>query len=376
MNETNKAERLLYLDSARGLAALSVLTWHFLLSVYGLDITGRHFTTPARLFWYGEADVIFFFIHSGFILAYTVTRRSPDLSIKSYVAYLLERIFRIYPLFLFILLLSAVLFWLLPTYSYVSSNDFNSHFWLSNVNYVDVLNQAILVKRIPESVNYRLIPQDWTLTVELLGGAAIPIMAYAGRKHLLIFVAILGVLKWTNWLSTYILEFGVGVLLFLYLEKFKVFWNKLPLFSSILIGLLALVAYSGCFLFPSLFTNGVTLVNTRIDRLIVVAGCILTFMILLSSNRLQRLLEYAPLVYIGKICFSIYLLHQLLIFIAWRLLTESMQSLQDQSVWLVMLVYLGFVGLVLLFSHWGYQLVEKPMIKVGKFFTGRKQILM
>lgn len=352
------------------------MTWHFLLSVYGLDITGQHFNTPARLFWYGEADVIFFFIHSGFILAYTVTRRSPDLSIKSYGAYLLERIFRIYPLFLFILLLSAVLFWLLPTYSYVSSNDFNSHFWLSNLNYVDVLNQAILLKRIPESVNYRLIPQDWTLTFELLGGAAIPIMAYAGRKHLLIFVALLAVLKWTNWLSTYILEFGVGVLLFLYLEKIKVFWNKLALFGRILIGLLALVGYSGCFVFPSLFTNSVTLVNTRIDRLIVVAGCILTFMILLSSNRLQRLLEYAPLVYVGKICFSIYLLHQLLIFIAWRVLPEGMQSLQEQSVWLVMLVYLGFVGLVLLFSHWGYQLVEKPMIKVGKFVTGRKQILM
>jgi len=60
MTPTSNVSRLLYLDTARGLAAHSVMTWHFLLSVYGLNTPEEHFHTPFRLFWFGEADVIFF----------------------------------------------------------------------------------------------------------------------------------------------------------------------------------------------------------------------------------------------------------------------------------------------------------------------------
>jgi len=371
MNEINRAERLLYLDSARGLAALSVMTWHFLLSVYGLNIEGAHFHTPFRLFWFGEADVIFFYVHSGFILAYTVTRRNFNIGIRSYSAYLIERVFRIYPLFLFILLLSAVLYWNLPPYLSTGEYDYISRFWFSDINAKDLAGQAMLLVRLPESANLRLIPQDWTLTVELLAGASIPLLAYAGRKHLLIFVTLLVLLKWTNWLTTYILEFGTGVALFLFWEPVKKTWNRLPLVGKGGIVLAAIIGYSGCFVFPSLFTSDIELVNGRVDRLVILSGCVLIFLVLLSSARLQRLLSLSFLVYIGKICYSIYLVHQLLLFVSWRLLPEQMNQLREAPVPVVIAVYLVFFLLVLLLSHGGYQLVEKPMIRIGKRFSKR-----
>lgn len=366
MNELNRAKRLLYLDSARGLAALSVMTWHFLLSVYGLNTTKEHFHTPFRLFWFGEADVIFFYVHSGFILAYTVTHRNFTPGIRSYAGYLTERIFRIYPLFLFVLTLSAGLYQILPAYQSTGEYDYISRFWFTDLNVKDLMKQSLLVIREPASANLRLIPQDWTLTVELLAGAAIPLLVYTGRKQVLIFVALLVLLKWTNWLTTYILEFGAGVALFLFWELVKKNWKRLPFAGKAGIALAAIIGYSGCFVFPSLFTSDIELVNGRIDRLLVLTGCVFIFFVLLSSDRVQHWLSPPFLVYIGKICYSIYLIHQLLLFISWRLIPERMNQLREAPVAEVITVYLVFILLVLLLSHGGYRLVEKPIIKLGK----------
>ena len=369
MTPTSTVSRLLYLDTARGLAALSVMTWHFLLSVYGLDITGDHFNTPARVFWYGEADVIFFFIHSGFILAYTFTLRKGTIGIRNYSSYLLERVFRIYPLFLFILILSFAAVRLTPAYQSGGEYDYISRFWFTAFNGQDLLNQSLLVWRIPESANYRLIPQDWTLTVELLAGAAIPLLAYAGRKHLLLFVLLLVLLKWSTVLTTYILEFGAGVGLFLVMEKIRSVWARLHILFKFLIVAGAILGYTGLFVFPSLFTTDIELLNARLDRLVVGAGCILAFVVLLSSGKVQKMLSVGPLVYIGKICYSLYLIHQLLLFIAWRVYPEQFKSLAGQPLYIVAGVYLLFLGLVRLLSHAGYQLVEKPMIRTGKMLS-------
>jgi peptidoglycan/LPS O-acetylase OafA/YrhL len=89
--------RLLYLDSARGLAALSVMMWHFLVAFVPRD-SADLLKNPVHLLYYGEADIIFFFIHSGFILSYSYAHKL-SAAISSYLGFLIERTFRIYPLF-------------------------------------------------------------------------------------------------------------------------------------------------------------------------------------------------------------------------------------------------------------------------------------
>lgn len=272
--------------SKGGLAALSVMTWHFLLSVYGLNIAGAHFHTPFRLFWYGEADVIFFYMHSGFILAYTVTRRNFSIGIRPYSAYLIERVFRIFPLFLFILLLSAVLYWNLPAYLSTGEYDYISRFWFSDINAKYLAGQAMLLVRLSESANLWLIPQDCTLTVELLAGASILLLAYASRKHLLIFLTLQVLLNgrtgsihtfWNLEQAWHSFFFGSR----------KKTWNRLPMVGKGGIVLTAIIGYSGCFVFLSLFTSDIELVNGRVDRLVLLSGCVLIFLVLLSSTRLE-----------------------------------------------------------------------------------------
>src|SRR5436190_4796743 len=103
---SGSAQRFHYLDSVRGLSSLNLITWHFITAFIGSD--SHHLTTTSLLhiFWYGEPDVMLFFIHSGFILAYSYTGADKPLTVTSYIQFLIERIFRIYPLFIFILLVS------------------------------------------------------------------------------------------------------------------------------------------------------------------------------------------------------------------------------------------------------------------------------
>lgn len=365
MNDRQSTQRLHYLDSARGLAAISVITFHFLFAVFGSQLKSQY-STLSHFFWYGEADVIFFFIHSGFILAYSYAGKDAKLSAKYYARFLIERIFRIYPLFLVVLLLSFIAINSTAPYLYAKGDAYVGLFWNHHPVWNDFLRESLLVVRLPESANLRLIPQDWTLTIELLAGAAVPLLAFSGKRNLFLFILLLAILKAGNFLSTYIFEFGLGVLLFLIRENIVNAWLKCNMLIRILFTVVAFLLYSCFFIFPSFFAGDIIFIDSRIDRFIVAIGCMLLFVLLLSSPKVQRLLSFSFLVTIGKICYSIYLLHQLLIFIFWRQLPSFFHSLSKENPILIILVYLAYLSVVILLSKLFFKLVEQPMNKVGK----------
>lgn len=362
--------RLHHLDAARGLATISVITIHFLMAVYGLNETAWYFTSPFRFLWYGEAGILFFFVHSGFILSYAFTRHQWPFGVRSYARFLVERIFRIYPLFLAILILSFIAVNTTGPYIGTSSQDWIAKFWYSDFTVTDLLKEAILIFRYPESANLRLIPQDWTLTIELLAGAAIPLLAVAGKKNLLYFILLMAVLKITNVLTTYIFEFGLGVLIFLWWENITKLWQRISLPIKIAVAVTALVCYFGFFQYPSLYTKfNVILGSASVDRLVVDIGCVFVFIILLSSIRVQKWLSAPQIAFLGKICYSIYLTHKLLLLIFWRTFQEYFTNLHQQSTATITGVYISYLVIVVVISAACYRLIEKPMNMLGKKFA-------
>jgi peptidoglycan/LPS O-acetylase OafA/YrhL len=327
---------------------------------------GFHFTTPLRFFWYGEADVLFFFIHSGFILSYTYTQKNWPVGPRSYLRFLVERIFRIYPLFLVILLISFLAFQVTPAYQPASPDGWVQKFWYSETDFNNLLSQSMLVVRSPESANLRLIPQDWTLTVELIAGAGIPLLAFSGKRHLGFFVLLLGILKFSNILTTWIFEFGVGVFIFLVRKEISDIWKSSPAIIRYAIPVLAILTYTGFFIFPSLFTTDTLFVNSIAGRVIVDLGCFFFFIWMLNGVRIQRWLSQPWLVHIGRTCFSIYLLHKLLLLIAWRIWPGFFNALAAGSVIKTVLVYLVYLVLVCLLSILFFRMVEVPLNKFGK----------
>ncbi len=372
MNDRQLTKRLPYLDSARGLATISVMTVHFLFAVYGADVRVNYGET-SMLFLYGEANMLFFFIHSGFILSYSYAGEDRKFSLKYYIKFLIERIFRIYPLFLVILFLSFLAFLNTPSYTYTNEGrrGYVEYFWYQQMDWTDLLNQAVLFIRIPDLANLRLIPQDWTLTVELLAGAGVPLLAFAGKKNLAFFLLLLALLKANNFLTTYILEFGIGVFLFLVWKDILNIWNRFKLWAKIFFAIATLILYTCFFSFPSFFAGDVVFIDSRIDRLIVAVGCALLFILLLSSTKIQYLLSFTFLTGIGKICYSIYLLHQMLILICWRLYPSFFHSLHKNNPLIILSVYLVYFIMVILLSKVFFKLVEQPMNRLGKRITAR-----
>jgi hypothetical protein len=99
--------RLHELDSLRGIAALTVMFGHVLMSYPAFcDASGSGslswwremlLYSPLRVFWAGHEAVIFFFILSGFVLALPFF--SPR-GMPPYPLYLVKRVLRIYPPYL------------------------------------------------------------------------------------------------------------------------------------------------------------------------------------------------------------------------------------------------------------------------------------
>jgi len=89
-----------FLTSLRGLAAILVVLYH---ASYNVDWPEGHLLK--LVFSQGFLAVDFFFVLSGFIIAYTYSDRFSEFTWSNYRVFLWKRFARIYPLHLFVMLL-------------------------------------------------------------------------------------------------------------------------------------------------------------------------------------------------------------------------------------------------------------------------------
>ena len=86
-------ERIQYLDSSRGIATGCILFPILYLSFSISEFFPLLLIHPLHLIWDGSAAVMYFFIHSGFILCYRLEQRNFNLTLRSYLAFVGRRIF-------------------------------------------------------------------------------------------------------------------------------------------------------------------------------------------------------------------------------------------------------------------------------------------
>jgi peptidoglycan/LPS O-acetylase OafA/YrhL len=375
---TSQTKRLSYLDTARGLAAVSVVVWHYFTALSGYDRSAVVNSSPLHFFWYGEADVIFFFIHSGFILTYSYANAETRVTVGKYVKYLIERGFRIYPLFLFILVTSWVLrnsFYPFSDGRYLSEHLLQ--YWGAKKDLGALAKEAILIVRIPDNANERLMPQDWTLTVELLVCPLVPLLALLLRKAKWVFWPLVFVMLWVFHFNTYLFEFATGVFLFFLWKDCRSVWSRIGIVPKLAAVGAAILLYSCLFHFSPIFSLENMVFSPAIDRLMVVAGCALFFMIMISSARVQRWMSQAVLVKIGRSCYSLYLIHLLLLICFADYSMQVLQGWFNAPFWLNGLILLGVYLLVtILLSFLTYRFVEKPFNLLGKKISRRMEAML
>lgn len=175
MLESNESKRIDYLDSVRGLAALSVLVYHVICSHWD-------WLKPARIammIFNGSDAVAMFFVLSGLVLSLRLIQRDIKISPDYFLKYAFARIFRLYPAFIVMLLVYYFYAHHQENFASLIKETFVS-------NPYHLFEEAMLIRN-----HHILFLPDWTLGVEMAISLLVPfmvILAREGNKLFMFFI--------------------------------------------------------------------------------------------------------------------------------------------------------------------------------------------
>jgi peptidoglycan/LPS O-acetylase OafA/YrhL len=374
MDSANQAKRIDYLDSARGFAAIFVVWGHYAYQ-YGIQESIPLIAySPLRFFYNAISAVSFFFILSGLVLTKKYLEKKATLNIAGYYV---SRIFRIYPAFLIVIILSlACKFFLYKEIITIPSIDPSRDFWKNDVPFLQFIKEAILFVDLSGS---HLIPQRWSLIVEIQISLLIPFfILIAGKKtSWFIFFIISMIICFFGSLSgIFLFHFGLGVIMAKYFDAIRGSWISLNKFKKGLLILIGICLYQYRYMVPYCFSRvfgeSSLLRIVSYERLIFFSeglGSAIILFCIIGSMRIQRVLHFKPFTFMGKISYSIYLCHFIILL---GVLPFFFKFLNDNSVknsTVVLSAGMIFITFgVLLLSAILYYCVEKPFIGIGKGF--------
>lgn len=351
-------ERLEYLDSLRGLAALAVVFSHFFLA-YDFPPAWYPFlvASPLHFFWDGFAAVSLFFVLSGYVLARKFLRATEN-PLRNIPAFFLARIVRIWLPFLAMLLLSAAFWALWPVRSgnFTVESSWLRGFWREELSLVWLAKQALLVVNFPGE---RLIPQDWTLTQELNLSFLLPFMVWMVlRSSVGLVLLVCAAIFWLK-LPLLSLHFALGVLLAKHEAQVRAWLH--PRWARALALAAGILFYTFRFSVPLYFPG---IIPEQRIWYVTGFGSALLIAVALSDSFFQTWLKRKFLVWLGAISFALYLCHFALL-VAWvpRFVLWAQDSLGvsiSVAPYVVLPIYLA---LTLAFAHFFTRFVDDPCVR-------------
>ncbi|PEN43550.1 hypothetical protein CN540_31265 [Bacillus toyonensis] len=386
------------LDSLRGLAALIVVIHHCLLTfivffaAYNHELISSSLVrflsdSPLHILWAGSEAVILFFILSGFVLSL------PFLNSKTttYKSYFIKRFCRIYLPYIFTIFLSILLFNLLKVDNPISylSSWFNE-MWSTPLTLKSALSYLLMLGI--DTHNFNTV--TWSLIHEMRISIffpliMIPILKYDWKKSLIIgllttyslwFVFVVAsllikvgdlsfILKSIGDTFYYCSFFVIGSVFAKYKDSIKFFYNRQSILTKTLIVIFAILMYSIEWVVPGLgelkSNGGIYLITLRtFINLCVTIAILILFMFALNSTKFQNKLRNSKLVYLGKISYSLYLIHPII-------LLTSIYALKDFLSIEIIVVAIPFVSIII--ASIMYKLIEEPSINLGKRLIKKPQ---
>jgi len=368
------AGRLEWLDSIRGLAALAVLLGH----AWGGFVAPPGWSTIcvlpfAFIFFDGRTAVTMFFVLSGFVLSRPYVGGTTGIGGKKLPVFpfYVKRITRIYiPWFcVFALSLAAQAYW----FPWVASlgtappkTEWIQTFW-SPWTRIDLIKQCLFSLHKPTIL---LLPQDWSLGVELKGSALIPLFIFLLRRHLLLLLGAGAALLIFVGTGYYYISFVLGVLLARYSLPLEAWLRPKPVRFKVLI------VFAGLLLYQARLVAIVLKLSHSSSELpvwcIASVGCVMIIGGSLGSRRIQKTLSHSVFVFFGRISFSVYLLQFLVILSITPVFVHYLNALGIHSPYLIfpasLLLTFSICTLLSLFT---YQYIEVPGMKLGRWLTRR-----
>ncbi|MGF6596946.1 peptidoglycan/LPS O-acetylase OafA/YrhL [Paraburkholderia sp. GAS448] len=370
----NQEMRYQQLDALRGVAALTVVISHF--SLLGPLPILRHL--PLRLLCGGHAAVVLFFTLSGFVLALQVNNDRK----LSYAEYIVRRACRIYVPYFVAVIVSYVGFTVFNHGPVNWAGDWFNNCWLATLADISIARHLLFVFPFE---TYRLNPILWSLVYEMrislffmpvalavfsmsswralccaaLLSIAVCVYATGSDTHVL-FGNVRG-----EWLPTlhYLLMFVTGAVLAKHRRYISARLGGTPAAARIGMILLAgsvvlyLIAERLSYFAPKIPGDFV------FEWLVLIAASgIISCAVALAP--FARFLQLPPLPFLGRISYSLYLYHAVVLFGIVHFVGERF----GPAITLTLAA-----ALIVPVSYAGYRFVERPGMQLGHRLARRFQ---
>ena len=314
-----KQQRVEWLDGVRGLASFAVVFYH-LLVILDIQNSSRilldySYYPIVNLLWNGDAAVSMFFVLSGFVLTLGI-QKNHTLHLKWFLKYWIGRFCRIALPFWGVLFLS--LCWVVIFYDVGDVQATNNSWFLGMWSYGagsydHLLQQASLIW---PGIEHTLVPQGWTLTIELQISLLLPFIYFGITRWLWVTIGVTllaGVLLH----QTFAFHFLLGLLIAIY---------RVPITN--------LVDHLSLAVRWLMFACGIVLLTlvwepeNKVSEIIF--WCVTgmgSAIVIVVGDRLRAVRAFftiKPLVFLGKISYSLYLTHLFAYLVFGSLITNAL----------------------------------------------------
>lgn len=351
----------------RGVAALLVAFFHLRFGIVGVPWLD-HYIFSFRFGSRGYLWVDFFFILSGFILAYRYRGLCKKLDVRVYGYFIWQRFARIWPLHLVTMGVALLYLGLKHGPGYLSGQA--------------IIANLLLVHGWGHYFHPPLNFPSWSLSSEWGAYLVLPLYLFAigsirrGAIHVALLVGLYALLIWyaalfghgtldrlrEQWgLGRCLIQVGIGVSLFqlhelLYREGSAQIGKGIPVVAKVFDAAAAAV-------FVVIFA---VFTYTTWDLYFVPLAAALIFCLSLAEGSFSTFLRWQPMVMLGEISFSIYMLHG---FVLWLCQDVPSSFKARLGFWSGALWLLAAHLLVIGLAYLTYKWIERP---AHRALTGRR----
>jgi peptidoglycan/LPS O-acetylase OafA/YrhL len=387
------------LDSLRGLASSSVVIHHtlltssvFLAAHYHEEISNpllKLFAySPLHLFWAGHEAVILFFVLSGFVLSIPFTNRKPN-----YGNYVIKRVTRIYLPYIFSIALSYSLYLLIQPGTHETLSSWFNHMWSRDLTMKDIFSFLLMYGEGSHNINTVI----WSLVHEMRISLFFPLLMLFVNKYSWKTSLIAGVSLFSSlWLYLkvgfpkqvdgieslnyiahsfsmtfyYTSFFLIGALVAKNKDRLSSVFNNFSKTLKMSLIMIGTFLYTIEWWMPKIGYyryNGnqyEKLFSTAIIDYAVGLSVIILFVYALNSFRLKRILHAKPLLILGKVSYSLYLIHPIV-------LLSSINLLKDILPYTAIFMLVPIISIIMAVIM--YKFIEEPSMKLGKWLVGYRE---
>lgn len=343
-----KAGRYGAIDGLRGYLAIFIFVHHFILTWYWHN-TGR-WTRPREDYFqdFGEIGVMIFFMITGFLF---ISKIISDKGKTDWVRLYKSRVFRIYPLYLFVLIIvSIVVFYETNFHLNVEAYTLLKQYANWFVYYGGSINEH-------NHTNLIIAGVDWTLKYEWLFYLSLPLIAWIISKNKIITLSFLCIALALSYLR--LDYYGINTLHIIYF----IIGGAVAYLNSMKLNIAGIIQ-SKIFSIFTLITLLFSLFYAHEYSTIQVIGVSIFFASVALGNTMFGFFKSKASVFLGEISYSIYLLHGLIIYIPFSVMhiidLNKLTLLQYEYTMPILII------LIILLSTITHITVELPGIRYGK----------